>query len=366
MFKANKPFKVFIALVLVALLPINTNAFAGQRNASEKSVIAKSIIEVQRKDYVEKYALKGLEWQFLISDALTIDEPKGILKEYLVTSGQDVKKGDPLISYTIPGYSIDIDEKKLVLKQSEKDYNMSLLQREEEISKCIQAMSAMASTSIDTKLLKLKIQKLEIAKEQYQYQTVKILKEQAETIKELEDARKLQYICAPYDGQIYIRDEKKPGTVLDPAMQLIYIRDTKSAVLSAEVSSNDKQWYNMKVAIEGVSRIKANADSSYEGTIITADSLFNGKVSTGRIYILPEKSEELLSVQAANITASSVTVKDVLVIPVKCVKSNKDLQYVYTIEGDGLIRKQYITGRNNGTDMWVYNGLSEGQKIIAE
>ena len=30
------------------------------------------------------------------------------------------------------------------------------------------------------------------------------------------------------------------------------------------------------------------------------------------------------------------------------------------------MRKQYITGRDNGVEMWIYNGLEVGQQIIAD
>jgi hypothetical protein len=72
------------------------------------------------------------------------------------------------------------------------------------------------------------------------------------------------------------------------------------------------------------------------------------------------------TIQMANISAAAVTVEQVPIIPLKAVKTENDRKYVYQKDSDGSLRRQYITGRDNGTDMWVYSGLSAGQNIVVD
>lgn len=393
MFRDNKSLRRILAFLIAVLLFTSPVVYAGQDEKSVEKVDevktidsggkaetvdsivsedstrkdAYQIFEVQSGDYIEKSALKNVELQYLRNDILTIDKSEGTFVQYLVSSGQQVKEGDPLVTYQIPSDNIGITEKKFLLEQNESAYEDNLLQRENEINENKQKMNSMENSSIEAQILQLNIRKMEIAYEQYKYQTLKGMKDLRTAIEELEAEMELQFIYAPYDGEVYIDDKMKEGTKINQDTGLIYMNDIKSAVLGASVNEISKLWYQMDVSVTGIYNMKEDTTNIHPGKILAVDSLFNGKANTGMIYIgLEDKDDILSTMHKANITANCVTVEQVIVIPVSVVKNEKDMRYVYILDKDGVVRKQYITGRDNGSDMWVYSGLSEGQQIVVE
>ncbi|HWT76811.1 MAG TPA: hypothetical protein VN258_19095 [Mobilitalea sp.] len=368
MFRDDKALRIIVVFMIAVSLCTSSIAYASQTDTGDTTnqVNYKTVV-VQTGEYYEKSALKDVEINFLRNDILTIDQPEGTFVQYLITNNQQVKEGDPLLSYQIPSDRIGVDEKKLQLKQNESAYQESQKQKEKEIDANKQKLYTMDNSSIEAQILQLNIRKMESAYEQYQYQTEKSINELKTAIKELESDMELQYIYAPYDGVVFIDDKIKEGTLLNQGTRLIYIYDIKSAVLGTSVKEISKLWYDMEVSVTGISNMKEDTANIHKGKIIAVDSLYNGKASTGMIYIQLDNTEELISsIQKANITSNSVSVDHVLIIPLSVVKKSDDMKYVFVLDADGVIRKQYITGRDNGVDMWVYSGLSEGQQIVVE
>ena len=162
-------------------------------------------------------------------------------------------------------------------------------------------------------------------------------------------------------------NEVREETAINRNTQLLFIIDPDSAVLTAPAAATNKMWYNMNVSVALIINRQEDRSKMYKGKIIAADSLLNGLVSSDTYYIQVENGKDILGFgQRANIYAEEIKVKDVIVIPSNVVKSDSDRKYVYILDVDGVVRKQYITGRDNGVDMWVYNGLNEGQHIVIE
>lgn len=368
MFRADKHLRIMVVFIIAVSLLASPTAFASQAVTVENiEKVDYKTIEVETGKYIEKSALKNVEWQFLRNDNLTIDKPQGTFVEYLVTNGQIVKEGDPLVSYQIPSDSIGITEKKMQLDQNQSDFQDNLQRKEDEVNKNIERLYTMDSKTIEAQILQLNIKKMQTTYKQYTYQTTKSIRELKATIEELETNIKLQYIYAPYEGVVYPDDKMKEGTIIDPSKQLIYIYDIKSAVLGTAANEISNLWYQMDVSVTGINNMKEDTSNTHKGKVVGVDSLYNGKVSTGMIYIQLDEMEDLLSsMQRANISTISVSVENVLVIPVSVVKNDNDMKYVFIMDDGGVIRKQYITGRDNGSEMWVYSGLAEGQRIVVE
>ena len=373
MFKDNRNKKIIILGLLVLSLFTSSIALADQLNNSEETIEqeeisrAHKIYEVKKGDYTEVTSLRNAEVISLRDDSVRINHDNGVFGEYLVENFQEVKKGDPLISYTIGVDLISIEEMKMNLVRSEDDFSKGLGRRQEELANLRESLLYVESDSNNEKRAKINIQKKEIELEKYINQTEKNLENTRERIRELELNLEPHYVYAPYNGIVFFFDPVKEGMAIDRGTHLLQIVDTDSVFLSAPSSANDKLWYNMQVSVTLITNRQEDTSNVYKGKIISADSLINRQVSSGTFYIQIENAKEILQFgQTANVYAEEIRVEDVIVIPSSSVNLDSGKRYVYILDDSGAMRKQYITGRDNGVEMWIYNGLEVGQQIIAD
>jgi len=320
-------------------------------------------------DFIQLSSLKNMELRPLKEMMLTIGDEEGYLVEFMVNWGQFVKKDQPLLSYTVPVDELALEEKEMMLKKNEENYKKTVQERERDIEDSINSMMLKNLSSIEAQIDMLNIEKKKISLEQYKYQTERSLSKQREELEEFKANTEIKYLKAPFDGIIYWFDNRlKKGSILERGNGFIYMADINSAVLQAESAGANNLWYNLEVTINPIINKQENTSKSIKGKVVAIDSVLNGEAKTGMVYIKPESiSEEMASPgQRANITAIAINVKNVLLIPSKAVKADKGLKYVNILDTNGEIRKQYISGRDNGNETWVYNGLSEGQEIVIE
>ena len=355
----------FLFIALFTFRPVSASEEVTLKDTVNKS--SYKTIEAVRGDYTEKGAVMNAELTFLRNDGLAIKESEGTFIEYLVTDGQMVKKGDELLSYRIPFDSIAVEEKKLALELNQKSYEAELMRRETEIADNRNSLMMKDHTTIEAQILNLRITKLEIGYDQFKYQGEKNIEAMNETIEEMKLSSEIKYIYAPYDGVVYNLDERLiEDQSINPYMELIRIYDIQSAVLYAQEVGANKLWYNQEVSVSMVSNRQENKGITYPGKVISMDSVLDNKANTGMIFIKLDDESLYSNISKANITADAVHVHDVFVLPLKAVNFNNEERYIYYLDETGDIHKQYITGRNNGVDMWVYEGLTEGQKIIVD
>ena len=366
MFRNNKWLGGFAAVLLGALFLVSQGVYAGQEEPDREKTENTKTITAERSDYTEYSVLKDVKWIFQRHDSLMVAEEEATLVEYLVQNNQEVKKGEPLLSYEVPVDSILLEETRISLKRKESAYLKQVKQKEDYIKELRDQLQYMDLGMMDAQILALNIDKLEIELEQFEMQSKQDLKNTGTSMKELEDRMEIQYLEAPYDGVVIMNENYKKGARIDAYRELLHIYDIKSAILGTEITGVNKFWYGMEVSITGVSNMKEDKSKIYKGKVISVDTLYNGKLNTGMIYIQPENPELLSLIQRANLTALSVVVKDVIVIPKNAVRYAGDVSYVYLLDNQGEIRRQYVSGRENGRDMWVFSGLSEGQRIVLE
>ncbi len=377
MFKGDRLKKVIVLGLFALSLLTSSIVLADQLNTSDETSEdvsenenisrAQNVYQVKLGDYVERAAIRNAEVNFLRSDSVRILDNDGIFVEYLVENIQEVKEGDPIASYNIPVDTITIEEKKMNLARSEEGYSIGLEQREARLANLRNDLINHEDDSIDGKIIKINIEKEEIDLEQYINQSNKNLDNMKEEIKDLESNLQAKYVYAPYSGIVFFYDQVREGTAINRGTHLLEIIDINSVILSAPSTSNDKFWYNMDVSVTLITNRQEDTANVHKGKIIAADSLINGVVSTGTYYIQLDNARELLDFgQTANIYAEEIKVEDVIIIPSSAVNLDGVKRYVHILDEKGAIRKQYITGRDNGVDVWIYNGLEVGQQIIAD
>lgn len=366
----SKEFKL-LGLIIITIFCIAPFTFISV-NASEdivedaKNKSSYTTVEVVKGDYIEKGAVMDAELTFLRSDGIAIKEGEGTFIEYLVNNGQSVLEGDALLSYSVWYDYIAVEEKKFALEQAIKSYEADLGRREAEIAENISIWQNMDQTTIDAQSFRLKITKLEVGYDQFKFQGEKNIKAMQESIDDMESNAEIKYLYAPYDGIVITDDKIVEDTSINQYMELLRIYDTKSAVLAASAAKANKLWYNQEVSVTMISSKQENRGTSYKGKVISTDSVLDNKASTGRIFIKLEDESLYSTISKANITADAIYLQDVFLIPLKAVHFNNEERYIYYLDDSGDMHKQYITGRHNGVDMWVYDGLTVGQKIVVD
>ncbi len=243
-------------------------------------------------------------------------------------------------------------------------------------------MQRMDQTTIEAQSFRLKVTKMEFGYEQFKFQGEANIKALKDAIEEMELNSGIKYIYAPYDGIVSTpydglvttpfggivstNDGLSEGMAIDSNMELIRIYDIKSAVFVASSAGANKLWYNQEVSLSMISNNQENKGISYPGKIVSMDSVLDNKANTGMIFIKLADEKLYSTISSANVTADAVYLQDVFVLPIEAVNLNNEERYMYYLDESGNMHKQYITGRSNGVEMWVYDGLTEGQKIIVE
>ncbi|MDI9509523.1 MAG: HlyD family efflux transporter periplasmic adaptor subunit [Bacillota bacterium] len=359
----SRGFKLF-GLALINILFMGLLAIKPVSASEDKS--PNKVIEATKGDYIEKGAVMNAEMVFLRNDGLAIKESEASFIEYLVEDGQIVEKGDRLLSYRIPFDYIAVEEKKLALQLNKKNYDLELRRREAQIAENRSFLQEMDQTTIDAQILNLSIIKMEIAYEQFRDQSEKEIRALQEEIQDMELDSDPKYIYAPYDGMVETDDNISEDQQIGPNMELVRIYDVKSAVLVGSAAGANKLWYNLDVSASMVSSRQENKGKVYKGKVISIDSVLDNKASTGMVFIKLDDESLYSTISKANISADAVYLHNVFVLPLDAVNFNNEERFIYYYDETGDIHKQYITGRNNGLEMWVYDGLTEGQKIIVD
>lgn len=354
---------VGIALAISLCTTQITSASQNESNI-EKSATGYKTIEVEYGTYVEIATLKSITRNYPMVDNIYIKDNSGVFVEFLVGEGAMVSKGDKLMAYKVAMDPVAIEESKIRLIQAEEDYIRQLEQREESIADLREQLSNMDQNSIEAQILQVTLQKSQLELERFQIDSQKNIESIQEVIDELGEQTPIRYVEAPYDGMFMPYVWMRPGEKVEKWREVGYIRDVKSVVLESKSTNLNRLWYGMNLTF--TDKTGHMTQGTYPAKVIGADSLFNGRVTSEMIYVTLEDSSQLSNISQGDLATEVVSVENVIVIPFDVVKFKDEVAYVYILGADGRTHKQYLTGRNNGTSMWVYNGLSAGQKIVAE
>ena len=126
----------------------------------------------------------------------------------------------------------------------------------------------------------------------------------------------------------------------------------------------NKLRYNSSVTIE----VGKNADmKSYSGKVVTAYDILPSDVSEDRTLVaLDENISPDLLTGDLMYRSISEEASDILQIDRRAVKWEDQKAFVYVLDGD-MVQKRYVTAVQNSSDnVWILDGLSEGQTLIVE
>jgi multidrug efflux pump subunit AcrA (membrane-fusion protein) len=114
--------------------------------------------------------------------------------------------------------------------------------------------------------------------------------------------------------------------------------------------------------------VDAFPDRKYTGEIIYVSSIGEQKQnSSSKVFEVKVRIFETATTLRPAMTTSNriilSTQEDVLYIPSDCIHRRDSLHFVYTNQGEELIKQEVRTGAYNENETVIESGLKEGQKI---
>lgn len=143
------------------------------------------------------------------------------------------------------------------------------------------------------------------------------------------------------------------------------------------VASNSQVHVSVNLSKSDLSKVKEGqkadvtvAGKKYEGEVtfinrIASTNSNNMPVVEAQISITNADEEIYLGVEAKVVIYAQKS-EDVLLVPVEAVNSDKNGDFVYTVENGIVVRKDVVTGVSSDTEIEIVSGLKENEQVMTE
>lgn len=280
---------------------------------------------------------------------------------FYVKNGSRVERGDVIAEVNVTVEEVELDKLALQLEAEEAnleqyiDVNNGLLRDYER-------RIENAATAAERKTAQLLYDRLSVSFEEEKERRTSAIEALRTNYNNYSENTGKGYITAPMAGVVNGLNRFRSGDKLSNYTYMCTIYDTDSLHVSVS-GGNDKLVYNMPVSI-----MQGSGDSivSVEGVVTSNKNATLAPNLIGRNdYIEITGDVSVLNLgDDVTLRFKSVEMENALIVPRKAVKNDSGGDYVYCYE-DGMSIKQYIlTGGVNPENVWVVDGLSEGDLVV--
>lgn len=282
--------------------------------------------------------------------------------QYHVARSQQVKKGDILATFTLEVDEVATASAKLSLERAQEAYQIGAEKKREEIAEMLKNQSSIRD-SYERELMTLRIQRAQVAYEQYCYQQECSITRLTETLAELEEANSNCYLYAPYDGVITNVTYKREGEKIYANETLITMYREEGMLLRI---SNDHLYFRYGMPVS-VSIGPKNNPEVFQGRVVAADNILPENRRLGHAFIQLEPFEgEAPRMSRMTATGTSEYLGDVMIIPRRAITLEGGKNYVECLV-DGNLQKRFVNiGLSTMSNVWVLQGLDVGDTIILD
>jgi len=281
---------------------------------------------------------------------------KGFLEKIYVDEGELVKKGQPLFRITDTEYRTQLD--RLRAGRSDATAQARVATLELERVRMLTNEDIISKTELDVALAKLRSAEARV--------------QEAES-GERNAALMLTYtlVRAPFDGVVN-RERLKVGSLVDDGTLLTTVTDARDVFAYFNVSEAEYlEFVKTRKAEKNGSPVRlVLADGSLyapPGKVETVESQF--QAGTGAIAFRARfaNAGRLLKHGATGKVRLTSTVNDAVLVPQKAVFEQQDKNYVYVVDGQGLVHQQNFVPQTRLAEFYVVkSGLKAGETIVVE
>ena len=331
-----------------------------EESAGQEAQVKYKTIQAENSEF-ERRALANVTVYFPLTAELTCEKEYASVREVLVKNEQQVKKGDVLISFDVEVSSVEMEKYSLKLQRSLEAMEEGKAERQEVILEAEAAAEALGGRELELALLK--IEKLKTEYEEFVYVSEHEAAQYEEQLARLEKEKEGYYITAPFDGVIDSVERLKKGDRVETSQILVTMHAPDQYYLAAEDIAGNLR-YNAEVTITAGPK---DDTKTYTGKVVSAYNVLLPAVPKGNPLIrLDENVDVNELIVAPRYEADIERLQNVLLIDKSVIRMDEDKSYVRILEND-MIQKRYILpGLRNAESVWVLDGLSEEQQVIAE
>lgn len=169
-------------------------------------------------------------------------------------------------------------------------------------------------------------------------------------------------ITAGFDG-IVSEVMVSSGSAAAEGTPLITICDASNMCLDVTVSK-----YNLENIEVGQKAVITFREKEYDGTVSNISKIAT-KTESGASMVnvrihFENPDDELIIGLDAKVEISLGSAADTLMVPISCINSDIDGDFVYVMEDNMVVRKDVVTGMASKDNMEIKEGLSEGDEVI--
>ncbi len=260
------------------------------------------------------------------------------VKVFVAKTGEQVKKGQPLLTIYSPG-----------LVSTEEEYLLALSNAR------VLAKSSMAEVRRDAGLLAAATRK-----------RLELFDIPEPVIRRLERTGKVKRnlpITSPFKGTV-IHVGVEPGRYLTPATELYKIADLSTVWVDADIYENDLPW--VRVGDQAEMRIASQPGSVFRGTIDYVYPYEDGKSHTVRArLVFANKNFMLKPGMFANVTIRGDRRLHVLCVPSAAIVRSGIYNRVFIDKGSGIFEpRKVVTGLTADGYTEIIKGLKPHEMVV--
>jgi len=292
------------------------------------------------------------------TQSIAVYDGGATMGEMLTEMGKTVEAGDTVATYYAPMNDVDIARTELALSQAQDDYDFEIAQRTRVIEEYREA-AELASDPADARINELLAQKEELMLAQYdasaQAELAALTAQRDAAVASSEPKN----VTVGLSGVVAFASRTDAGANIQ-GRELVSIFDPASMIIRVDNSSGALK-YGMKVDLA----LDGNGKANVSATVISADNVLPGALQSGVAYVLPDEQPSGVGYTRASVSARTIAVKDVVVVPNDAVQYSNSKPYVRILTADGVLRTRYVRiGMLNNSESWIILGVEPGDKLI--
>ena len=369
MLRADSSLKKLLCILLIAVVALipNVSGIAADDDVLYFGALEESIAQnvktatVERGEFFVNGAINASlnfqSYQWVYND---IRQGTVHYQEFLVSEGDQVKKGDHIMRIRVEVDEIEKEEVELNLEAAKKNLDEYIADTRLLLNQY--KLATEQGSERDRKVAQLSYERLETSFRKEVEKRESQIDEYTLRLTEIEGLAGREYIDAPVDGIIDRRSNFRKDEILGYWPAICTINDPTN--VTVEVSGgSDLLRYNMPVKI-----VQANGNRTVEltGRVITmksAASSVNLIAQTDVIEVYGDASA-FAPGRDVSVRFDKIYVPDALMVPKAAVYNDKKGNYVQ-VYVNGFSSKRYVViGGADSTRNWIVSGVEEGDILI--
>ncbi|MDI4650004.1 efflux RND transporter periplasmic adaptor subunit [Cohnella hashimotonis] len=323
----------------------------------EEAALAPPLVKPAAENYQTVKAVKGPidnalqlggTFESLISDVAQFTGTGGRISKIDVTSGQMVKKGDPLAELVLDDLDLRVKEQEIALLRAKAELKSADKQYGDKQDEDSQSALRVATLQRDI--------------EQMKYDRLR---------KQLDS--KLLY--AKIDGQVVFVEDLQPGDYVDAYQTIVKVANlTKMQLVttgaSAEQAGKAEIGFKAEVTFNGADNKEIKFEAKVSQTPASAPQTLNKqlaeKYASTLYFTVPKMPEGAELGQSVSIRIILQHKDDVIKIPRSGLRTTMGRNYVRVLQ-DGKLREVDVEpGISAPTEVEIVTGLSEGDSVVLQ